>query len=310
MKLKIVAYTGSPIYSFFWGEVIIDIKGIAAKAPMPLLRSHDHLRIAGKVTRTSKNNQGLLAEADVSETIEDGKAVAALLREEIPLQASVGVWARDIQELEKGESDWVNGQQVEGPMIIWRQSAVREISVVALGADPFTKVNKLAAAGATGMIRPSRVEPASEIEGQQRLDADVRLNAEVVRLMGAEKLTVDEAFDRVELENPELVAEYMGFGDGSSSEADLKLNHEIARLMNTEKLTIDQACNRIELQKPELLRGYMASLGGSANESESVADVELAKLMQEKDLETIEREHPELVTAYFQALCDEADDLD
>jgi hypothetical protein len=137
-QFMITAYTGQKV-SRYWNDLIIDVAGMSAKESIPILREHERDRIAGHSTKTWAENGKFFIAGDMSESTPDGKEIVGLADEGFPWQASVGVWAKKIESLEdENVFAEVNGQQVQGPIDIWRESMVGETSFCVLGADDRT----------------------------------------------------------------------------------------------------------------------------------------------------------------------------
>lgn len=150
MKFRVKAYTGQIISSPWWGRIVFDVSGIRMDSPFPFLREHDSLKPVGTGTRSYKAEGSLWAEGVLLGN-RYGEEVRKLMEEGFPLQASVGIWAVAVEEVKKDETVKVNGRSFTGPGAIWRESHVREISIVVLGADDKTEVLGLAAsAGMAG----------------------------------------------------------------------------------------------------------------------------------------------------------------
>jgi len=135
-EFLITAYTGKKIQSW-WRDLIIDISGIQTKEKLPILREHARDRVVGFGNAWKKDN--LYISGTFSQSTEDAKEVLALADEGYPWQASIFVMASKIEELkdEKTKAK-VNGETVFGPLEIWRESTVGEVSFVSLGADDDT----------------------------------------------------------------------------------------------------------------------------------------------------------------------------
>jgi hypothetical protein len=145
-RFSMVAYTGTPIKSYFWGELYIDIQGISALSRLPALREHIRDRAVGVVDHLSKSGQ-LLAQGYFLDT-PDATECKSLMAQGYPWQASVGIFPETVEELKKGEQALVNGAKVEGPAAIFRTSHLGEISFVSLGADNQTSISVAASAQA------------------------------------------------------------------------------------------------------------------------------------------------------------------
>lgn len=144
-RFKMLAYTGEPLSSLFWGELIIDIQGISTGPRLPALRQHEPTRAVGVIDTIHKDREGLTAEGYFLSTL-DGQECQSLLEQGYPMQASIGVWADTVEEVEKGKKALVNGRTLNGPAVIWRTSHVREISFASLGMDKNTSVSIAASA--------------------------------------------------------------------------------------------------------------------------------------------------------------------
>lgn len=137
-SFMITAYTGRSIGTGS-GKVIFDVNGMKAKAKFPVLREHARDRIVGLGTKTWKDESHLFMRGDFAKDSQDAIEVKSLAMQGFPWQASVGIWPEKIKVLDsEKETAIVNGQEVKGPIEIWTQSHVGEVSFVALGADDET----------------------------------------------------------------------------------------------------------------------------------------------------------------------------
>lgn len=208
-KLNILAYTGATI-DFGWYAFVVDLAGIRTKEKFPLLREHRRDRIVGTAIKASADNNGLYVEGEISGATADAKEVLALAKENFPWQASIGVQARKILSLEKGETHEVNGRSVEGPLDIWLESDVFETSIVALGADDNTAA--VAMSRAAGQKNQSKEEAKMKkallrlARRLLNLSADAG-DAEVIKTLGlAEEATAQEILGKLEGHAPEIAA--------------------------------------------------------------------------------------------------------
>jgi len=152
------AYTGATIEFPFLGRVIFDLAGMRLSLPAPALREHVRDRAVGVLDASFKTLACLTAEGYFVST-PDGREIRELILEGFPYQASIGIWPETLEEVKAGESARVNGGIFEGAGFIVRQSHVREVSFVSLGADPGTSVAALAAGKA--QRRSECMEPAN-----------------------------------------------------------------------------------------------------------------------------------------------------
>ena len=142
-----VAYSGGIVPSYGWlGDVAIDLSTLqnAQGDELPVLVDHDTRidAIAGRGRiRTQTDAAGatsLLIEGELTASTEAGARIAALMGEGFPLQMSVGMNA-NLREVSQPLA--VNGQtlNVAG---VFEQPHLREVSFVAVGADPNTRAGQ------------------------------------------------------------------------------------------------------------------------------------------------------------------------
>ena len=135
-----IAYSGGKMNLPGWKHpVVVDLAGMDIPDTVPLLTNHENktdsrvgiisasikdnvLEISGEIVSDSKDAQDIVAQ---------GKAGA-------DWQLSIGA---DVKECELVKSSrTVNGQEIEGPFYHVTKSTLREVSVVAVGADAHTSM--------------------------------------------------------------------------------------------------------------------------------------------------------------------------
>jgi len=88
------------------------------------------------VVSANKDNGQLAIEARLFADVDDeAAAIAAKGDKGFPWQLSVGIWPASIEEVLAGASIPLNGTTLRGPLTIFRNSRIREVSVCAIGAD-------------------------------------------------------------------------------------------------------------------------------------------------------------------------------
>lgn len=133
------AYTGQILDLGWFGRYVFSIEGMKAKAKIPILREHQRERVVGYSKKAWSENGNFLISGIFSKSTQDAKEVLALAQEGYPWQASVGISPSKIKTLDSDkESMVVNGQEVTGPIEIWLESKIGEVSFVSLGADDDT----------------------------------------------------------------------------------------------------------------------------------------------------------------------------
>ena len=142
-KVVGVAYSGGKMSLPGWRHpVVVDLAGMEIPESVPLLTNHENKTDSriGLISAAVRNNtleitgEIVSDSRDAADIIAQGKAGA-------DWQLSIGADVKEC-ELVKGSRE-VNGQEVEGPFYHIKKSMLREISVVAVGADAHTnmKVN-------------------------------------------------------------------------------------------------------------------------------------------------------------------------
>ena len=142
-KVVGVAYSGGKMSLPGWRHpVVVGLAGMEIPESVPLLTNHENKTDSriGLISAAVRNNvleitgEIVSDSRDAADIIAQGKAGA-------DWQLSIGADVKEC-ELVKGSRE-VNGQEVEGPFYHIKKSTLREVSVVAVGADAHTnmKVN-------------------------------------------------------------------------------------------------------------------------------------------------------------------------
>jgi len=154
----ITAKTGKPVQRGYY-VLAIDMAGVRTDPKMPILHEHERDRVVG-FGQAYKDGDNLFIEGEFSKVTKDALEVLQLADEGFPWQASVGIWPDQYKILEsKKEVETVNGYEVRGPAIVYQKSHVREVSFVALGADPDTAAIALSEDLDPGVEITQRSEP-------------------------------------------------------------------------------------------------------------------------------------------------------
>ena len=147
-SVKGVAYSGGKMRLFGWSRpVVVDMAGMSVPETVPLLANHEnhtlgrvgvvsakvedgHLEISGEIV-----GEGDLADAIVGQ----GKAGA-------DWQLSIGAEVEAAELVQEGKRT-INGVEHEAPFYHVTKSTLREVSVVAVGADKATHMKVTASLG-------------------------------------------------------------------------------------------------------------------------------------------------------------------
>jgi len=139
-----VAYSGDAVVQ--WGErLVIDIASINADTPIALLHQHSHRDSIGVIDGLNNDGKQL--------TISSGRIFAGMDSDPLPGQIaekasrgfpyelSVGIYDGSAERVPSGKKVSVNGREFTGPITIIRNANLREVSIVALGADASTQAD-------------------------------------------------------------------------------------------------------------------------------------------------------------------------
>lgn len=142
-----IAYAGGVVTDHgYWENLVIDLDSLSVNTPIPLLSNHDTSRSVGAVTAATTTAGNLGIEANLFTDVDpDAAMIAAKSDKGFPWQLSIGIWPDRIEEVKPGAKLKINGQQLQGPLTVFRGGRVREISVVAIGADHQTSATVLGA---------------------------------------------------------------------------------------------------------------------------------------------------------------------
>ena len=169
-KIVGIAYSGGKMPLPGWkNPVVVDLSGMDLPESVPLLANHENRTSArvGMVSAHVKNNQLEITGEIISDSPEAADIVAQS-KAGADWQLSIGADVREC-ELIRGKRE-VNGQEIEGPFYHVRKSALREVSVVAVGADAHTSMKVTA--------KFDLINPNPEEEGVQNMsEKDVEAKA-------------------------------------------------------------------------------------------------------------------------------------
>ncbi len=139
-KVVGIAYSGGKMNLPGWKfPVVVDLAGMEIPDTVPLLTDHENKTDSrvGMVSASVKNNALEISGEIVSES-KDAADIVAQSKAGADWQLSIGADVKEC-ELVKASRN-VNGQEIEGPFYHVRKSTLREVSVVAVGADAHTSM--------------------------------------------------------------------------------------------------------------------------------------------------------------------------
>lgn len=139
---ELVAYTGRAIrQSWSRNPLVVDLAGMdTARQSIPILWGHDASidSVLGQSQSISSDGQQLTVAGELIGEGDTAQKVLALARKGMKFQASIGADTGRIENIAPGEAVTVNGREFTGPLSVVRGSALREVSIVLMGADAQT----------------------------------------------------------------------------------------------------------------------------------------------------------------------------
>lgn len=184
------AYSGGVVTDHpFFEAVAFDLSTTTLKTPAPAL--FDHGEPIG-VIDTATLDEGIGISGRLFSDL-DGSArkVTQLADHGLPWQLSVGIWPGQIEQVKAGAKVKLNGREMSGPLTVFRQNRVREVSFVALGADDKTSAAVFSLS--EGGVRPfnSKDDPTMTTETIDRAEHD-RIVAELQAQLTAAQAQITE----------------------------------------------------------------------------------------------------------------------
>lgn len=143
--VSIVAYTGGQMVVPGWGPLVIDLAGVDVSASqIGILADHD-ATLSGVVGfgRASVTHGKLVVAGTIAPTTDAARQIIELARNGFQFQASVGVAPSEWERVRPGDIVDVNGRAIRATgngFTLVRSSTLKEVSIVAIGADAGTSV--------------------------------------------------------------------------------------------------------------------------------------------------------------------------
>lgn len=187
-RFELVAYSGSsmrmPLSRL---PVVVDMAGVEMPAAIPVLYGHNADDIVGHTESVGAESGRIVARGVISGGGPTVDRIVALSKNGFPWQASIGADIDSMERVEEGVEAQVNGSSIKGPALIVRRSTLREISVVAMGADRNTSTS--IAAKSDAKARSAVMDEETRNQGQG--------NAE----RGSEAASMDAIFAKAKAES-------------------------------------------------------------------------------------------------------------
>ena len=116
--------------------VVIDFAGLDLPASLPLLMDHENRAAARLGTVCARVEYGsLFIDGEITATGDPARDIVTQAKAGVDWHLSVGADPREVAEVRAGENVRINGREFVGPLFHVRRALLREVSVVAVGAD-------------------------------------------------------------------------------------------------------------------------------------------------------------------------------
>lgn len=200
---EMVAYTGRQIrQSWSRNPLVVDLAGMdTSRQSIPILWGHDANidSILGQSASISTDGQQLVVAGELIGEGETAQKVLALARKGMRFQASIGADTGRIENVAPGETVAVNGREFQGPISVVRGSALREVSIVLMGADPATSA-AIAAEASEGdsMADNANDKPIEAVEAKVEATASVAVEPKNEPVAAGLEAAVAELTKKVE----------------------------------------------------------------------------------------------------------------
>jgi len=143
--VRLVCRTSAPVESWFWGTCYHDLHGMKlAKEKLPIDYIHDDAEVIGFLDNFTVENGELVATGELTPFKDDDRAAELIhkLKVGVPYEASINFSGETkIEDVKQGGIADVNGGQVAGPCLIFREWTLRGVAICPYGADGQTSTS-------------------------------------------------------------------------------------------------------------------------------------------------------------------------
>lgn len=202
---ELVAYTGASIrQGWSRNPLVVDLSGMnTAKASIPILYAHGKEvalldSVIGRSTEIVNDGSQLILRGELIRGEPVADKLIRFAKAGVPLQASIGADAGNLENINAGGVVTVNGREFAGPVTVARASDLRETSVVLFGADASTSAAIAAEASEEGnmsdKLNEKPVEAAvPQTEAPAIVAAEIKAPAQIVAAKGGDGASLVDA---------------------------------------------------------------------------------------------------------------------
>ena len=199
-----VAYSGGS-FRQWWSALpcYVDLAGMKLADQICLIYDHDYDPECRLGVIEAKNDGKTLT---IDGEFDTGNPLAqSIIRagKKFAWQLSIGAENVKVERVDEGTVETINGNTVNGPAIVVRESVLREVSIVAIGADAKTSMEIRASLMAPEpdehvVQAVAQAEPAVEIEKHETTEEDIDMNEELNAKLNAITDGLTKLSERIE----------------------------------------------------------------------------------------------------------------
>ena len=146
-RFAMLAYTGK-VVDLGFGPIVFDLGTMELPASdAPAFRQHNPEKWVGSIGEVENDGAQIKVAGQFFQGVAEADEVQRIADQGGKWQASVGLWlnVRAMDWVDEESEVEVNGRSIEGPCLVARQTKLKEVSFVPLGADDDTEAAALAA---------------------------------------------------------------------------------------------------------------------------------------------------------------------
>ena len=199
-----VAYSGGS-FRQWWSALpcYVDLSGMRLAEQVCLMYDHDYDPECRLGVIEAKNDGKTLT---IDGEFDTGNPLAqSIIRagKKFNWQLSIGAENVKVERVDEGTVETINGNTVNGPALVVRESVLREVSIVAIGADAKTSMEIRASLMAPEpdehvVQAVAQAEPAVEIEKHETTEEDTDMNEELNAKLNAITDGLTKLSERIE----------------------------------------------------------------------------------------------------------------
>ena len=199
-----VAYSGGS-FRQWWSALpcYVDLSGMRLAEQVCLMYDHDYDPECRLGVIEAKNDGKTLT---IDGEFDTGNILAqSIIRagKKFNWQLSIGAENVKVERVDEGTVETINGNTVNGPALVVRESILREVSIVAIGADAKTSMEIRASLMAPEpdehvVQAVAQAEPAVEIEKHETTEEDTDMNEELNAKLNAITDGLTKLSERIE----------------------------------------------------------------------------------------------------------------